>query len=303
LPFPCLLSSGTHWVSVQANENFTPNGQWGWRDRTTQSNSGAAWRNPGGGLGAGCTTFSRRTTCVGDAANPDQIFQLLGSISSGPSITPAGSTLVNESCPPVNGAVDPGETDAISLRLTNTGPSSTTNLVATLQSSPNVLAPSGPQNYGALGPGATAGRDFSFTANGSCGDVVTLTLQLQDGATNLGTAIYSIILGCNTACQGAPRINTSATLTCTGTNTVASITVTNTGTATANNVVLTTAKLGGVSGAPLPQNLGNLAPGGSTTANVTFSGAPSGLTTLQVGGNHNGGSFSSNRKVTPPTCP
>src|SRR5436190_13830788 len=83
LPVACTLSSGTHWVSVQANMNFTPNGQWGWTDRSPQSNSGAAWRNPGGGFPGGCTSYGRRTTCVGDAPAPDQIFQLLGDASAG----------------------------------------------------------------------------------------------------------------------------------------------------------------------------------------------------------------------------
>jgi hypothetical protein len=40
-----------------------------------------------------------------------------------------------------------------------------------------------------------AGRDFSFTAAGNCGDRITATLQLQDGATNLGTVSYTFPLG------------------------------------------------------------------------------------------------------------
>ncbi len=47
------LTSGTYWVSVQANQVFNTSGQWGWFDRTVQSNQGAAWRNPGGGFGVG----------------------------------------------------------------------------------------------------------------------------------------------------------------------------------------------------------------------------------------------------------
>src|SRR6266850_7899249 len=85
LPVACLLSAGTHWVSVQANMNFTPNGQWGWTDRSPQSNSGAAWRNPGGGFAQPTCTpnYGRRTTCVGDPTAPDQIFQILGDATSG----------------------------------------------------------------------------------------------------------------------------------------------------------------------------------------------------------------------------
>jgi hypothetical protein len=80
------------------------------------------------------------------------------------------------------------------------------------------------------------------------------------------------------------------------------VTVSNTGTATANNVALTTANLGAVSGTPLPQNLGNLAPGASVVATVTFAGAPTGVQTLQIGGTHTGGSFNSSRKVNAPSC-
>jgi len=66
--------------------------------------------------------------------------------------------------------------------------------------------------------------------------------------------------------------------------------------------MLTTAKLGAVNGTPLPQNLGNLAPGASAITTVTFSGAPSGVQTLQLGGTHSGGTFTSSKKVNAPTC-
>jgi hypothetical protein len=185
----------------------------------------------------------------------------------------------------------------------NNGTAATTNLVATLQPNANVLAPSGPQNYAAIVPGGMAGRDFTFTANGNSGDVITLTLQLQDGATNLGFATYSFTLGSNTACAGAPRISTSTVLSCSDGNTVATITLCNSGTATANNLVLTTANLGGVGGTPLLQSVGTLAPGACANVTVNFSRAPSGPTTLQVGGTYTGGWFNSNRRVTAPFCP
>jgi hypothetical protein len=81
------------------------------------------------------------------------------------SLNSAGSSLVNESCPAPNGAIDPGETATVNLNISNTGGASTANLVATLQSSANVLAPSGPQTYGAIVPGTTVGRNFTFTAD------------------------------------------------------------------------------------------------------------------------------------------
>ena len=80
LPSRCVLSAGTYWVSVRANMNYNTGGQWGWRDRTVLSNSGAVWQNPGGGLAGVCSpSWGRKTDCVAGAA-PDNIFQLLGTM-------------------------------------------------------------------------------------------------------------------------------------------------------------------------------------------------------------------------------
>src|SRR5207344_2297978 len=46
LPTAMVLQAGTFWVSVQANMDFSSGGEWGWLDRTVQSNSPAAWQNP-----------------------------------------------------------------------------------------------------------------------------------------------------------------------------------------------------------------------------------------------------------------
>jgi hypothetical protein len=113
---------------------------------------------------------------------------------------------------------------------------------------------------------------------------------------------YNFTLGCNTACQGSPTISTSTKITCDGVNKVGTITITNSGTGAALNVVLTTAVLGGVVGTPLPQSVGTLAPGASAVKVVTFTGAPSGLQTLQVGGTYTGGTFNSNKKTIAPSC-
>ena len=86
LTAPVTITSGTHWVSVQAHQPFDPNGQWGWTERTVQANSPAAWQNPGGGFGI-CPTWDLRTTCLGGA--PDQMFRLIGTI--GPPPTPTAT--------------------------------------------------------------------------------------------------------------------------------------------------------------------------------------------------------------------
>ena len=69
LPSEAVLTEGTYWVEIQANMTFLPNGAWLWRDRTVQSNQGAAWQNPGGGFGV-CPTWTLKTTCIPITGGP-----------------------------------------------------------------------------------------------------------------------------------------------------------------------------------------------------------------------------------------
>ncbi len=117
-------------------------------------------------------------------------------------ITPAAlivldsTALIAEGCLPTNNAVDPGETVTLLFALRNIGVAGTANLVATLVQSNGVSLPSGPQTYGALPAGGSAvSQPFTFTAAGSCGGAITATLQLQDGAVNLGTVSTTFTLG------------------------------------------------------------------------------------------------------------
>jgi N-acetylneuraminic acid mutarotase len=87
---PVSLGPGTYWVSVQARQDFTPFGQWFWETRSVQSNNPAAWQNPGGGFGVGCTTWGVRTTCLTTIAGPDHVYRLLG--TAGPTPTPGTPT-------------------------------------------------------------------------------------------------------------------------------------------------------------------------------------------------------------------
>jgi uncharacterized protein (TIGR02597 family) len=131
---------------------------------------------------------------------------LLGKVSTGgrlnlsdiiapvPSLAAAGAVLVSETL--TNGVVDPGETVTVQLTITNTTPWATTSLVGTLQASGGVVNSSGSQSFGALLGGANAvARDFTFTADGTCGESITLTLALQDGAVNRGTVTFALPLG------------------------------------------------------------------------------------------------------------
>jgi PKD repeat protein len=101
--------------------------------------------------------------------------------------------LVAETC--TNGVVDAGESITMNFSLKNIGTASTTNLIATLQASGGITAPSGPQNYGALAGGAVVTRPFSFIPTGACGTTNLATLQLQDGSSNYGTVSFGFILG------------------------------------------------------------------------------------------------------------
>jgi hypothetical protein len=115
-------------------------------------------------------------------------------------ITSGTAALTSESCSPSNGFIDPNETVTVNLCVQNVGTLSTSNLVGTLLATGGVTAPSGPQNYGAvIFGGAPVCMPFTFTANGTCGGNVVATLQLQDGATNLGTLTYNFTLGTVTA--------------------------------------------------------------------------------------------------------
>jgi predicted outer membrane repeat protein len=79
LPTDLILTSGTYWVSVQANMNYSPAGEWAWNDRMVASNSAAVWQNPANGFATTCTTYGRRaTTCGIDPTAPDEVFQILG---------------------------------------------------------------------------------------------------------------------------------------------------------------------------------------------------------------------------------
>lgn len=123
-------------------------------------------------------------------------FGIRALLIQGPLVSGAGAVIAVESCQPLNNAPDPNEAVLATFALRNLGNVNLNNLVATLQSTGGVTAPSGPQTYGALLAGGPAvAKTFAFTASGACGSTLTATLSLQDGATNLGTTTFSFKLG------------------------------------------------------------------------------------------------------------
>src|SRR4030095_13440960 len=106
---------------------------------------------------------------------------------------------------------------------------------------------------------------------------------------------------CTTPCGGPNLVVTTTLSRTSASNVVAAVTIQNIGAVVANNVMVTTAKLGATNGTPLPQALGNIAPGASVNTTVNFNNStPGASSTLVIGGTYTGGNFSSTRRVTIP---
>jgi hypothetical protein len=80
LSTPATLGPGRYWLSVQANKQVDGvNGyQWHWHERSVQSFSPSAWRNPGGGYNPACVSFQPRIATCNPSPNPDLLFKLDG---------------------------------------------------------------------------------------------------------------------------------------------------------------------------------------------------------------------------------
>jgi hypothetical protein len=111
-------------------------------------------------------------------------------------IMAAGMDVVEESCLPTNGVVDPGETVIVALALRNAGRENTTDLVASLLPAGGVVNPSSPQHYGTVqAGGAPVAQSFTFVAAGSCGGIIHPRLRLQDGTNVLDDVVFNLTLG------------------------------------------------------------------------------------------------------------
>ena len=127
-----VLTAGTYWIEIQANMTFATEGEWGWTDRTVQSNSPAVWQNPGGGF-AVCPTWTNKLTCIPTAGGPDQVYRINGTSGGGgtPTPTPTGTpsptpTATVPACIVVNGGFETGSlppwTDTGDTSFTGVGP-------------------------------------------------------------------------------------------------------------------------------------------------------------------------------------
>ncbi len=117
----------------------------------------------------------------------------------GPGIGSGGASIISAGA---NGTLDPGEVVTVSLGLRNIGGPgvvcTTASLTGTLQASGGVTSPPAPVNYGVVcsGSGPTF-RNFTFTVDPAlgCGNTVTASLVVTDGAINYGTFTYSFVTG------------------------------------------------------------------------------------------------------------
>jgi subtilisin-like proprotein convertase family protein len=141
------------------------------------------------------TWGDNRLSLLSHSNQPDVRFTKIPKAGPGAIVGAGPKSLIAENCTPANMAVDPGEMVTVSLGVTNVGTGPTTNLVGTLLATGGVTGPSGPATYGAVAVNATVSQNFTFVASGSCGGLVTASLQLQDGANNLGTVTYAFMLG------------------------------------------------------------------------------------------------------------
>jgi subtilisin-like proprotein convertase family protein len=111
-------------------------------------------------------------------------------------LTPNGATIISESIQ--DGVLDPGETVTVSFSLKNTGGAgaSTANLWGALQAEGGVLSPGSPQAYGVVssgGPAVSMPFTFRVDPNFLCGQKLTATLALSDGAVSHRRAAYTFL--------------------------------------------------------------------------------------------------------------
>ena len=174
-------------VIINGTTNF---GGFRWGDYNTTVQDYTAPGAPNNGSFWSTSQYGNQLTRIAN-------FSLTGGCAAAPNITAGTSTLTAEGCVPNNTVIDPGETVTVSFCALNVGTANTANLVGTMQVSGGVTPISGPQNYGVLTFGGPAVcRSFTFSnTSGTCGGTITVSIQWQDGATNLGTSTWTFTLG------------------------------------------------------------------------------------------------------------
>ena len=142
------------------------------------------------------TVLLSLTAPVGALLVPPSAAVLTIHDTSGSYVIPSGSTLSYESGP-ADGIIEPGETVTVLFAFRDAGGTNVNNLIATLLAT-NGVSPANPttNSYGPLIYGGhSVFRPFTFTANGTNGQQIAATFQLQDGAKLIGTGVFGYTLG------------------------------------------------------------------------------------------------------------
>lgn len=112
-----------------------------------------------------------------------------------PIIVAGGATLVSQASAPFNGAINSGQTNTVSLTLSNIGAGPTSNLVATLVASANITPITHSNSYGAIPVGGAVSEPFTFAGTGKAGATITAELTLKDGSnSSLGPVYYNFVI-------------------------------------------------------------------------------------------------------------
>jgi len=94
------LTAGTYWVSVQARQDFTPAGQWGWTIARSSLTPLPPGKIPVAALVPDARLGSKRRQLRNRPGVPDQVYRLNGTTGNGtptptPTPTPCGSKIYN----------------------------------------------------------------------------------------------------------------------------------------------------------------------------------------------------------------
>jgi uncharacterized repeat protein (TIGR01451 family) len=111
-----------------------------------------------------------------------------------PEIVAGPATLLVQNTTTPNGAINANETVTVAFTLTNIGTASTTNLIATLQSTGGITPTTTTMSYGAIPAGGSAARSYTFVAQGTPGSTIVATLALVDGTFSLGTVSNTFLI-------------------------------------------------------------------------------------------------------------
>jgi uncharacterized delta-60 repeat protein len=117
--------------------------------------------------------------------------------TSGSLVVPAGSALISENLV-ANGIIDPGEKVTLLFAFRAAGGNDIPSVYATLLPTNGITSPSpsGSQLLGSLTVGgASKSKAFSFTASGTNSQQIAATFQINNGLTNIGTAVFTYSLG------------------------------------------------------------------------------------------------------------